>query len=60
MAGIMPTIAAPPRRARGPYEVIAANLRQQIEDGRTATHGVSIATSHRAQPTRLCQSTGSG
>jgi integrase len=62
MAGIMPAIAAPPsRRSRGPYEVIAAELRQQIEDGRlapgalvpttgelAAAHSVSVATSHRA------------
>jgi integrase len=62
MAGIMPTIAVPaPRPPRGPYEVIAADLREQICDGRlplgsfmpttgelAATHSVSIATSHRA------------
>jgi len=62
MARIMPTIAAPPpRRPRAPYEVIATDLREQIESGRLApgalvptttelatTHRVSIATSHRA------------
>ncbi len=60
MAGI--TIAPPtPRPPRGPYEVIAAELREQIQTGRlapgdlvptttelAATHNVSIATSHRA------------
>ena len=62
MAGIMPAVVAPaPRPARGPYEVIAGKLRQQFQEGRlsqgdlvptttelAATHGVSIATSHRA------------
>jgi integrase len=62
MAEIMPAVVVPtPRPPRGPYEVIAAELRQQIEDGRlapgsfvpttnelAATHNVSIATSHRA------------
>jgi integrase len=62
MAGIMPQLAAPPPRApRGPYELIAANLRDQIHDGRlalgdvvpttadlAAAHNVSIATAHRA------------
>ena len=37
MAGIMPQLVAPAARApRGPYEVIAANLREQIHDGRLA------------------------
>jgi integrase len=62
MAGIMPQLAAPaPPSPRGPYEVIAANLREQIHDGRlapgdlvpttkdlAAAHNVSIATAHRA------------
>ena len=62
MAGIMPQLAAPPVRApRGPYEVIAASLREQIHTGRLApgdlvptthdlavAHNVSIATAHRA------------
>ena len=62
MAGIMPTLTAPaPRPPRGPYEVIAATLRDQIQDGRlapgdlvpttaelAAAHSVSIATAHRA------------
>jgi hypothetical protein len=62
MAEIMPAIVVPaPRLPRGPYEVIAADLRQQIEDGRLApgslvpttnelatAYNVSIATSHRA------------
>ena len=62
MASIMPTLTEPAARpARGPYEVIAADLREQIQNGRLAvgdrvptmaelatTHGVSIATSHRA------------
>jgi integrase len=62
MAEIMPTMVLPaPRPPRGPYEVIAADLRQQIQDGRlapgsfvpttnelAAAHSVSIATSHRA------------
>ena len=62
MAGIMPQLAAPPVRApRGPYELIAASLREQIHTGRLApgdlvptthdlavTHNVSIATAHRA------------
>jgi integrase len=62
MASIMPQLAAPTSRpARGPYEVIAASLRDQITDGRltagdlvpttadlAAVHGVSIATAHRA------------
>jgi integrase len=62
MAEIMPAVVVPaPRPPRGPYEVIAAELRQQIEEGRlalgsflttttelAAAHNVSIATSHRA------------
>jgi integrase len=62
MAEIMPAIVVPaPRPPRGPYEVIAADLRQQIQDGRLArgsfvpttnelatAYNVSIATSHRA------------
>jgi DNA-binding GntR family transcriptional regulator len=62
MAGIMPTLTATaPRLPRGPYEVIAATLREQIQDGRlapgslvpttadlAAAHSVSIATAHRA------------
>jgi DNA-binding GntR family transcriptional regulator len=62
MAEIMPAIVVPaPRPPCGPYEVIAAELRQQIKDGRlapgsfvpttnelAAAHNVSIATSHRA------------
>ena len=58
----MPAIVVPaPRPPRGPYEVIAADLRQQIQDGRLApgsfvpttseraiAYHVSIATSHRA------------
>jgi integrase len=62
MAGIMPQLVAPgPRPPRGPYEVIAANLRDRIHDGRLAggalvpttvelatAHGVSVATAHRA------------
>ena len=57
IAAIMPQLAAPaPRTPRGPYEVIAANLRDQIYDGRlaagalvpttgelAAAHSVSIA-----------------
>ena len=62
MAEIMPAVVVPTSRPRrAPYEVIAAELRQQIEDGRlapgsflpttnelAAAHSVSIATSHRA------------
>ncbi len=62
MASIMPTLIAPaPRPPRGPYEVIAANLREQIQNGRlapgdlvptitelAAAHSVSVATAHRA------------
>jgi hypothetical protein len=61
MAEIMPTIVPATRPPRGPYEVIAAELRRQIKDGRlalgsfvpttkelAAAHNVSIATSHRA------------
>jgi hypothetical protein len=61
MAEIMPAVVVPTSRpGRAPYEVIAAELRQQIRDGRlapgsflptnelAAAHNVSIATSHRA------------
>ncbi len=61
MGGIMPQVVTTPRPARGPYEVIATSLRDQIEDGRlkpgdqlptmaelAAAHSVSIATVHRA------------
>lgn len=62
MAGIMPRLAAPqPRAPRGPYEVIAASLREQLQNGRlgpgdlvptthelAVAHNVSIATAHRA------------
>ncbi|MGH3981122.1 MAG: winged helix-turn-helix domain-containing protein [Pseudonocardiaceae bacterium] len=62
MASIMPQLLTPvPRPPRGPYEVIAATLREQIQDGRlapgdlapttaelAAAHSVSIATAHRA------------
>jgi integrase len=62
MASIMPQLVAPaPRAPRGPYEVIAATLREQIHDGRlaagalvpttgelAAAHSVSVATAHRA------------
>lgn len=61
IAGIMPQVAVAPRPPRGPYEIIAATLREQIHDGRlapgdllpttaglAAVHAVSIATAHRA------------
>jgi integrase len=61
MGGIMPAITPVSRPPRGPYEVIAAELRAQIRDGRlapgglvpttaelAAAHKVSVATSHRA------------
>lgn len=61
MGRIMPQVVTTPRPARGPYEVIAASLRNQIEDGRrrpgdqlptmaelAAAHSVSVATVHRA------------
>ena len=62
MAGIMPQLVpAAPRPPRGPYEVIASALREQIHNGRLApgdlvpttadlatAHSVSIATAHRA------------
>jgi integrase len=62
MANIMPQLLEPaPRAPRGPYEVIAGSLREQIHDGRLApgalvptthdlavAHNVSIATAHRA------------
>jgi integrase len=34
MGGIMPPVVITPRPARGPYEVIAASIRDQINDGR--------------------------
>ena len=63
MADIMPKLVVEPttRAPRGPYEVIAASLREQIKDGRltpgevvpttddlAVAHNVSIATAHRA------------
>jgi len=40
MAGIMPQLTAPaPRPPRGPYEVIAASLREQIQDGQQQSAG---------------------
>jgi integrase len=61
MGGIMPRVVITPRPTRGPYEVIAASLREQIEDGRlrpgdqlptmaelASAHSVSVATVHRA------------
>jgi integrase len=62
IAGIMPQTGSPaPRGPRGPYEVIAAELREQIRTGQlkpgdlvpttkelAATHEVSIATTSRA------------
>ncbi|MGH3754045.1 MAG: tyrosine-type recombinase/integrase [Pseudonocardiaceae bacterium] len=62
MASIMPQLLAPaPRTPRGPYEVIASTLREQIHDGRltpgdllptmselATAHTVSTATVHRA------------
>jgi len=61
MAGIMPTPVASPTPPRGPYVVIAAELREQIARGElrpgdhlptlvelAARYGVSEATAHRA------------
>jgi hypothetical protein len=61
MAGIMPVPVAAPRAPRGPYEVIAAGLREQIVTGRlpagdqlptiadlATRHGVAVGTVHRA------------
>lgn len=61
MAGIMPAPVATPRAPRGPYEVIAAELREQIMTGRlragdqlptiaelATRHGVAVGTVHRA------------
>jgi integrase len=61
MAGIMPPPVATPLPPRGPYEVIAAELRAEILAGRLAvgqelptlveigsTHQVSSATAQRA------------
>ena len=61
MAGIMPVPVAAPRAPRGPYEVIAAELREQILTGRlragdqlptvaelATRHGVARGTAHRA------------
>jgi hypothetical protein len=61
MAAIMPPPVAAPRQPRAPYEVIAAELREQITNGQlhvddqlpTITelalrHGVAVGTAHRA------------
>jgi len=61
MAGIMPPPIAAPREPRGPYEVIAAELREQIASGQlrpgdqlptivdlAARHAVAVGTVHRA------------
>ncbi|MGH3922117.1 MAG: winged helix-turn-helix domain-containing protein [Pseudonocardiaceae bacterium] len=62
MANIMPQLLAPaPCTPRGPYEVIASTLREQIHDGRltpgdllptmselATAHTVCTATVHRA------------
>ena len=61
MAGIMPVPVAAPRAPRGPYEAIAAELRDQIVTGRlhagdqlptiaelATRHGVAVGTVHRA------------
>jgi integrase len=61
MASIMPTPVAAPRAPRGPYEMIAAELREQIVTGRlragdqlptiaalATRHGVAAGTVHRA------------
>lgn len=61
MARIMPVPVAAPRAPRGPYEVIAADLRRQILTGRLRAgdklptiaelahqHGVVAGTAHRA------------
>jgi integrase len=61
MAGIMPRPVVVPRGPRGPYEVIAAESREQIESGQlppgsqlptvvdlAATYGVAVGTINRA------------
>jgi integrase len=61
MAGIMPPPVAAPQLPRGPYETIAAELREQIAAGQlragnqlptiadlAARHGVAVGTAHRA------------
>lgn len=61
MASIMPRLAPSERPPRGPYEVIAATLREDILTGRrkpgellptiveiAATHMVAVGTAHRA------------
>lgn len=61
MAGIMPAPVAAPRKPRGPYEVIASELREQIATGRfklgdqlptivdlARSHSVAAGTAHRA------------
>jgi integrase len=61
MAGIMPLPMAAPAPPRGPYEIIATELREQIDSGQLRPgdrlptlveladrHGVSEATAHRA------------
>jgi hypothetical protein len=61
MAGIIPRPIVAPPAPRGPYEVIAAELRQQISTGElrpgdqlpaivdlAATHTVSVGSAHRA------------
>jgi integrase len=61
MGTIMPQIVLAPRPPRGPYEVVAAALREQIRSGRLGpgdqlptthelgtAHSVSTATVHRA------------
>lgn len=61
MAGIMPAPVAAPRAPRAPYEVIAAELRDQIAAGKlragdeiptiaelASRHGVAVGTAHRA------------
>ena len=61
MAGIMPPPVAAPREAPGPYDLIAAELRDQITSGQlrpgdqlptiaalAARHAVAVGTAHRA------------
>jgi integrase len=61
MGGIMPKVVIGAKPVRGPYETIAALLREQIQDGRlkvgdqlpttgelATVHAVSPATVHRA------------
>jgi integrase len=61
MAGIMPAPVAAPPTPRGPYEVIAAELREQITRGQlrpgdqlptiaelATSHAVAVGTAHRA------------